>query len=58
MVQHLVDQEKSFELVTLPGVGHGWDAEAAEVRRFSFTRMVEFFNRHLQPARQGIVADE
>jgi dipeptidyl-peptidase-4 len=49
VVQDLVDREQMFELVTLPGVGHGWDAEAPEVRRFAFKKMVAFFNRYLQP---------
>ncbi|MDX1460663.1 MAG: prolyl oligopeptidase family serine peptidase, partial [Xanthomonadales bacterium] len=48
VVEDLVDEEKMFELVTLPGVGHGWDNEAPEVRRFSFRKMVAFFDRHLK----------
>jgi len=54
VVQDLIDREQLFELVTLPGVGHGWDAEAPEVRRFAFNKMVEFFNRHLNP---GLAAE-
>jgi dipeptidyl-peptidase-4 len=49
VVQDLIDRERMFELVTLPGVGHGWDNEAPEVRRYAFNKMVEFFNRHLRP---------
>jgi dipeptidyl-peptidase-4 len=49
VVQNLIEQEKSYDLVSLPGVGHGWDNEAPEVRRFAFRKMVEFFNRYLQP---------
>ncbi|MDJ0657357.1 MAG: prolyl oligopeptidase family serine peptidase [Xanthomonadales bacterium] len=47
VIHDLVDREQMFELVTLPGVGHGWDAEAPEVRRFAFKKMIDFFNRHL-----------
>ncbi len=50
LTQDLIDAEKNFELVTLPGVGHGWDAEAAAVRRFSFKKMIRFFERHLHPS--------
>lgn len=47
VVEKLIAQEKMFELVTMPGTGHGWDNEGAPERRFSFKKMVEFFNRHL-----------
>ncbi len=46
----LIAAEQSFELVTLPGAGHGWDAEGNDQRRFAFRKMVEFFNRYLKPA--------
>ena len=48
VVEKLIAQEKMFELVTLPGSGHGWDNEGAAQRRFAFKKMVEFFNRHLK----------
>jgi dipeptidyl-peptidase-4 len=48
VVQDLIEREQAFELVTLPGVGHGWDAETPEVRRFAFKKMIEFFDRHLR----------
>lgn len=47
VIDRLIENQQLFELVTLPGVGHGWDNEAPEVRLFSFKKMVEFFNRHL-----------
>ena len=47
VVEDLIEREQLFELVTLPGVGHGWDAEAPEVRRFAFKKMIEFFDRYL-----------
>ena len=43
----LIAREQPFELVTLPGAGHGWDAEMNDQRVFSFKKMVTFFNRHL-----------
>ena len=50
VVNKLIAREQPFELVTLPGAGHGWDAEGNDQRRFAFRKMVEFFKRHLQPA--------
>jgi dipeptidyl-peptidase 4 len=48
VANQLIAGEQPFELVTLPGVGHGWDNEMSDVRRFAFKKMVTFFNRHLQ----------
>lgn len=45
----LIAREQPFELVTLPGAGHGWDAEMNDQRRFAFRMMIDFFNRHLKP---------
>jgi dipeptidyl aminopeptidase/acylaminoacyl peptidase len=42
-------RQHPFEWVTLPDAGHGWDAEGNDQRRFAFTKMVEFFDRHLKP---------
>lgn len=50
VVEKLISEEKLFELVTMPGVGHGWDNEGSAQRRFAFKKMVEFFNRYLMPA--------
>lgn len=50
VANRLIEREQPFELVTLPGAGHGWDAQLNDQRRFSFKKMVEFFNRHLKPA--------
>ncbi|MFK8048647.1 MAG: prolyl oligopeptidase family serine peptidase [Halioglobus sp.] len=52
VASRLIAQEKPFELVTLPGAGHGWDAELNDQRRFSFKKMVEFFNRYLKAAKE------
>jgi dipeptidyl-peptidase-4 len=49
VVQTLIEQEKMFELVTLPGVVHGWDAQESTLRKFAFKKMVQFFDRHLKP---------
>lgn len=49
VVEKLIADEKMFELVTLPGSGHGWDNEGPAQRRFAFKKMVAFFNRHLKP---------
>jgi len=49
VVERLIADEKMFELVTLPGTGHGWDNEDNATRRFSFKKMVAFFDRHLKP---------
>lgn len=49
VVQNLIKQEKMFELVTLPGVVHGWDAQESTLRKFSFKKMVQFFDRYLKP---------
>lgn len=49
VVQDLIKQEKMFELVTLPGVVHGWDAQESTLRKFAFKKMVQFFDRHLKP---------
>jgi len=48
VAQDLIEREQPFELVTLPGVGHGWDAGTPEVRRFAFRKMIGFFDRHLR----------
>jgi dipeptidyl-peptidase-4 len=48
VVNRLIAREQPFELVTLPGAGHGWDAEMNAQRRFAFKKMVDFFDRHIQ----------
>jgi dipeptidyl-peptidase-4 len=53
VVEKLIAQEKMFELVTMPGSGHGWDNEGAAQRLFSFKKMVEFFDRHLMQNHDG-----
>ncbi|MCX7553594.1 prolyl oligopeptidase family serine peptidase [Marinicella sp. S1101] len=48
VIEKLIEKQQIFELVTLPGTSHGWDAEGNDVRLFSFKKMVEFFDRHLK----------
>lgn len=47
LVEKLIAANKGFELVTLPGAGHGWDKEGLAQTRFAFTKLVGFFERHL-----------
>lgn len=47
LAQKLIDQNKSFELVTLPGANHGWDRDTPEQALFAYTKMVDFFDRHV-----------
>ncbi len=49
LAQRLIAQGKLFELVTLPGSGHAWDMEGLPQTRFAFRKLVDFFDRHLQP---------
>lgn len=48
VIEKLIAKQKMFELVTLPGTGHGWDNEGNDVRLFSFKKMVEFLNRNVR----------
>ncbi|MCH2472225.1 MAG: prolyl oligopeptidase family serine peptidase [Gemmatimonadetes bacterium] len=47
LVQRLIMLGKDVDLVTLPDSGHAWDNESLTQTRFAFSKMVEFFNRHL-----------
>ncbi|MEJ8566280.1 prolyl oligopeptidase family serine peptidase [Elongatibacter sediminis] len=49
LAERMIDQGKSFELVSLPGVSHAWDVDSLSEARFAFNRMVRFFDRHLKP---------
>jgi dipeptidyl-peptidase-4 len=46
--EKLIAHGKSFELVTMPGVGHYWDASSIPETLFAFKKMAEFFERHLK----------
>jgi dipeptidyl-peptidase-4 len=47
LVQRLIVLGKDVDLVVLPNSGHGWDNENLTQTRFAFTKLVEFFDRHL-----------
>ena len=47
LVQRLIVLGKDVDLVVLPNSGHGWDNENLTQTRFAFTKLVQFFNRHL-----------
>lgn len=48
LVEQMIQREQMFELVTLPGANHPWDAENIPQTRFSFKKMVEFFDRNVK----------
>jgi len=48
LAERLIVAGKTFELVTLPGIGHQWDDEDIDTTRFAFKKMLEFFDRHLK----------
>ncbi|MDZ7631632.1 MAG: prolyl oligopeptidase family serine peptidase [Gemmatimonadaceae bacterium] len=47
LTQYLMQMGRSVELLTLPDAQHGWDTEGLYQTRFAFTRMLEYFERHL-----------
>ena len=47
LTQYLMQLGRSVELLTLPDAQHGWDTEGLYQTRFAFTRMLEFFEKHL-----------
>ena len=49
LASRLIRAGKTFELVTLPGGSHGWDLDNLAQTRFSFNKMLEFFDRNLKP---------
>ena len=52
LVQRLIVLGKDVDLVVLPNSGHGWDNENLTQTRFAFTKLVEFFDRHLGASNQ------
>ncbi|MEO1202301.1 MAG: prolyl oligopeptidase family serine peptidase, partial [Pseudomonadota bacterium] len=50
LASRLISAGKTFELVTLPGGSHAWDVDNLTQTRFSFHKMIEFFDRHLKGA--------
>ncbi|UAK25131.1 prolyl oligopeptidase family serine peptidase [Sphingomonas nostoxanthinifaciens] len=49
LAQRLIAKEKMFELVTVPGSNHPWDMENLVQTRFTYKKIVDFFDRHLMP---------
>jgi len=49
LVERMIAQGKMFELVTLPGGSHAWSSDSLAQARFSFHKMITFFDRHLKP---------
>jgi len=50
LTQYLLQMGRDVELVSLPDAQHGWDTESLAQTRYAFTRMLDFFERHLRPA--------
>lgn len=48
LAEQMIQREQPFELVTLPGANHGWDLENIPQTRFSFEKMIEFFDRNVK----------
>lgn len=46
-IERLIGNEQMFELVTLPGGSHSWATDNLAQTRFSFKKMAEFFDLHL-----------
>ena len=48
LAEGMIEREQMFELVTLPGAHHGWDLESLPQTRFSFRKMIDFFDRNVK----------
>lgn len=48
LVEKLIDQGKTFELVSLPGTGHAWAKQNRTLTRFAYGKLATFFERHLK----------
>ena len=48
LVEKLIDQGKTFELVSLPGTGHAWARQSRTLTRFAYGKLAAFFERHLK----------
>jgi len=49
LLERLIEQNKSAELVTLPGGSHGWMADNPAQTRFAYRKMLDFFTLHVPP---------
>ena len=48
LVEKLIDQGKTFELVSLPGTGHAWAKQSRTLTRFAYGKLAAHFERHLK----------
>ena len=48
LVEKLIGQGKTFELVSLPGTGHAWAKQDRTLTRFAYGKLATFFERHLK----------
>ncbi len=51
LTERMIANNQMFELVTLPGGNHAWASDNLAQTRFTFKKMVDYFNRHLRPDR-------
>lgn len=48
LVEKLIGQGKTFELVSLPGTGHAWAKQDRTLTRFAYGKLASFFERYLK----------
>lgn len=48
LAEQMIQREQMFELVTLPGGNHAWASDNLPQARFSFKKMIEFFDRNVK----------
>lgn len=48
LAEDMIDREQMFELVTIPGGNHAWASDNLRQARFSFKKMVDFFDRNVK----------
>lgn len=58
LLERLIAQNKTAELVTLPGGSHGWMADSPEQTRFAYRKMLDFLARHVPPGRDSDACEQ
>ncbi|KRA99804.1 hypothetical protein ASD83_04705 [Devosia sp. Root685] len=58
LVEKMIDQGKTFELVTLPGTGHAWAKQSRTLTRFAYGKLAAFFERYLKNSANASSAAE
>ena len=48
LAEKMIQREQMFELVTLPGGNHAWASDNLPQARFSFKKMIDFFDRNVK----------